>query len=48
MLNENNFDVVVVGAGPSGSASAYWLALSGYKVALKRKLSPEERPVVMV
>ena len=44
MLNENNFDVVVVGAGPSGSASAYWLALSGYKVALvEKKTFPREK-----
>ncbi len=31
------FDVVVVGAGPSGSACAYWLAQAGWSVALIEK-----------
>ena len=28
------FDAVVVGAGPAGSATARWLALRGWRVAL--------------
>jgi len=28
------FDAAVIGAGPSGSATARWLALWGYRVAL--------------
>jgi electron transfer flavoprotein-quinone oxidoreductase len=29
-----NFDAVVVGAGPGGAFSAYWLAKNGLKVLL--------------
>ena len=37
-------DVVVVGAGPSGSACAYWLADAGWDVAvLERKHFPREK-----
>lgn len=44
MLNENKFDVVVIGAGPSGSSAAYWLSQSGYKVALvEKKTFPREK-----
>ena len=44
MLNENNFDVVVIGAGPSGSSAAFWLAQSGYNVALvEKKTFPREK-----
>lgn len=31
------FDVVIVGAGPSGSACAYWLAAAGWSVCLIEK-----------
>lgn len=38
------FDVVVVGAGPSGSASAYWLADAGWDVVLiEKKQFPREK-----
>lgn len=44
MMDSNNFDVVVVGAGPSGSSAAYWLASSGVKVALvEKKTFPREK-----
>ena len=33
------FDVVIVGAGPSGSACAYWLASAGWSVCLLEKKS---------
>ncbi len=37
-------DVVVVGAGPSGSACAYWLAEAGYDVLLvEKKHFPREK-----
>src|SRR5213079_2793831 len=37
-------DVLVVGAGPSGSACAYWLADAGYDVVLlERKRYPREK-----
>ena len=39
MSNTNNFDVVIVGAGSSGSAAAYFLSQKGYKVALLDKNS---------
>jgi menaquinone-9 beta-reductase len=39
-----DFDVVVVGAGPSGSACAYWLASAGWSVCLLEKKSfPREK-----
>ena len=31
------YDAIVVGAGPGGSAAAYWLASAGLKVALLEK-----------
>ena len=38
------FDVVVVGAGPSGSACAYWLAQAGWNVCLiEKKTFPREK-----
>ena len=44
IMSDNNFDVVVVGAGPSGSSAAYWLASSGVKVALvEKKTFPREK-----
>lgn len=32
-----NFDVVVIGAGPSGSVAASWLKLNGYRVLVLEK-----------
>jgi geranylgeranyl reductase family protein len=32
-----NYDVAIVGAGPSGSAAAYWLARAGWSVCLIEK-----------
>ena len=38
------FDVVIVGAGPSGSACAYWLANAGWSVCLvEKKTFPREK-----
>ena len=38
------FDVVIVGAGPSGSACAYWLANAGWSVCLvEKKEFPREK-----
>jgi geranylgeranyl reductase family protein len=38
------FDVVIVGAGPSGSACAYWLSQAGWSVCLIEKKSfPREK-----
>jgi len=38
------FDVVIVGAGPSGSACAYWLARAGWSVCLiEKKTFPREK-----
>jgi geranylgeranyl reductase family protein len=38
------FDAVIVGAGPSGSACAYWLARAGWSVALvEKKEFPREK-----
>ncbi|MDT4974175.1 MAG: menaquinone-9 beta-reductase, partial [Pseudonocardiales bacterium] len=37
-------DVIVVGAGPSGSSAAYWLATAGLDVALVEKTTfPREK-----
>ena len=39
-----HFDVVIVGAGPSGSACAYWLAKAGWSVCLiEKKTFPREK-----
>lgn len=37
MLNEKNYDVIVVGGGPAGSTAAYQLNKLGYKVILLEK-----------
>ena len=38
------FDVVIVGAGPSGSSCAYWLAQAGWSVCLiEKKTFPREK-----
>jgi len=38
------FDVLVVGAGPSGAAAAYWLAERGHRVVVvERKEFPREK-----
>ena len=38
------YDVVVIGAGPSGSSCAFWLAESGFRVALvEKKVFPREK-----
>ncbi len=38
------FDAVIVGAGPSGAASAYWLAEAGWSVCLiEKKEFPREK-----
>ena len=40
----DQFDVVIVGAGPSGSACAYWLAHAGWSVCLiEKKTFPREK-----
>ena len=39
-----DFDVLVVGAGPSGSAASYWLASRGHRVlAIEQKHFPREK-----
>ena len=39
-----SFDVIIVGAGPSGSACAYWLAKAGWSVCLvEKKTFPREK-----
>jgi geranylgeranyl reductase family protein len=42
--NANDADVIVVGAGPSGSSAAYWLATAGLDVAVLEKTTfPREK-----
>ena len=33
-MNSNKFDVIIVGAGPSGSMTGYYLAKAGVRVAI--------------
>ncbi len=41
---EYDCDVLVIGAGPSGSSCAYWLAKAGHDVVLvERKAFPERK-----
>src|SRR5881275_728508 len=41
---KNDADVIVIGAGPSGSAAAYWLATAGVDVLLLEKTTfPREK-----
>jgi geranylgeranyl reductase family protein len=41
---EHVYDVVIVGAGPSGSSCAYWLADAGWDVAVvEKKVFPREK-----
>src|SRR3954463_13702276 len=43
-LSENTADVIVVGAGPAGSTTAYYLAKSGLDVLLLEKTAfPREK-----
>ncbi len=43
-LDHREFDVVIVGGGPSGSACAYWLAQAGWSVCLiEKKTYPREK-----
>src|SRR5260221_2823667 len=40
----DEFDVLVVGAGPSGASAAYWLATQGHRVLLiDKKRFPREK-----
>jgi geranylgeranyl reductase family protein len=41
---DDDFDVLVVGAGPSGAAASYWLAARGHRVlAIEKKRFPREK-----
>jgi geranylgeranyl reductase family protein len=42
--SSNRYDVLVVGAGPSGAAASYWLAEAGYRVlVVERKRFPRDK-----
>ncbi len=44
LSRQRTFDVAIVGAGPSGSACAYWLAKAGWSVCLvEKKTFPREK-----
>src|SRR4051794_17479345 len=41
---DHQYDVVIIGAGPSGSATAFWLAEAGHNVLLiEKKNFPREK-----
>jgi len=43
-MNSNKFDVIIVGAGPSGSMAGYYLAKAGVRVAIFDKMKfPREK-----
>ncbi len=42
-MNNNNFDIIVIGGGPAGSSAAMFLSKKGYSVALiEKKVFPRE------
>ena len=42
--NDHTFDVLVVGGGPAGAATGYWLAKAGHDVCIvERKVFPREK-----
>jgi len=42
--SKSEYDVVVIGGGPSGSSCAYWLSSAGFKVAvIEKKTFPREK-----
>lgn len=44
LASQTQYDVVVIGGGPAGSACAYWLSHYGLKVALvEKKVFPREK-----
>ena len=44
-----NIDVLVVGGGPAGAATAYWLSRAGLSVLVAEKKSyPRTRPAATV
>jgi geranylgeranyl reductase family protein len=43
-IDDAPFDVLVIGAGPSGASAAYWLASSGHRVVMvEKKRFPREK-----
>ncbi|MFZ4583671.1 MAG: geranylgeranyl reductase family protein [Acidimicrobiia bacterium] len=44
MVNDESFDVLVIGGGPAGAAAGYWSAAQGHNVAIvERKQFPREK-----
>ena len=47
-MSDKYYDLLVIGGGPAGAATAYWAASAGLKTAIvEKKVFHGKKPVVM-
>ena len=43
-MSEKSYDLLVIGGGPAGAATAYWAATAGLKTAIiEKKVFPRQK-----